>query len=163
MLINIVNINEDGSIGGCAYHRQLAPTTYLTHTTGIPVFNTNAVSTVDFDKAKVFTMSLSDSNNQSRIIKHHNKPLWVDFDDTWDVETRHPLFDFYKKINYQEHSKRLCQSADIVTCTTEHLAEKISKFNKNVIILPNFISPVDEQFMYSHTGYKGGLVCPDGS
>jgi glycosyltransferase involved in cell wall biosynthesis len=68
----------------------------------------------------------------------------MDMDDYWELPPSHPLY-----ITYKTLSKRIItniEHADLVTVTTEALAEKVRPYNANVIILPNAIPYGLEQF-----------------
>lgn len=140
-------------VGGCEYHRQLAPNQFMGMKFDIEVKHADSLQIVkDWNDVEAVQVNNSDYHNHSHIINYMRKGLWSDFDDYWEVETRHPLFHYYKHINYKEHSIDLIERSDVVTTTNERLAEIISKFNKNVHILPNFISPVDPQFQGTKQG-----------
>ena len=93
------------------------------------------------------------------------KLMVVDFDDNFfDVD---PLNNSYKNLGIREVTDKgvvlwkegedgfniknneealkdiaiACSAADIITVTTQELAEVYNKFNKNVVILPNYIQP----------------------
>jgi glycosyltransferase involved in cell wall biosynthesis len=70
----------------------------------------------------------------------------MDLDDYWDVGTHHPAYHIVK--NYELDKKILnnIKIAENVTTTTTIFAEEISKYNKNVFILPNAIDPSEKQF-----------------
>ena len=70
----------------------------------------------------------------------------MDLDDYWRPSKEHPAYEMIVKdklpLKILENIKR----ADYVTTTTPLFAGEISKFNKNVIVLPNAIDPDERQF-----------------
>ena len=60
-----------------------------------------------------------------------------DLDDYWVLESGHPFYHDYTERKTADVIRAHIRLADIVTCTTQHLADKIYPFNKNVAVLPN--------------------------
>lgn len=70
-----------------------------------------------------------------------NKTVWVDFDDlAWEVPDFHPNAKFYQDQNTKNNMIMCLQGADVVTTTNSFLADKIKKFNPNVIVIPNALN-----------------------
>jgi glycosyltransferase involved in cell wall biosynthesis len=69
-----------------------------------------------------------------------------DIDDYWLPTKEHPLHSIImeEKINLRILSQ--IKAASCITTTTEIFAKEVSKFNKNVYILPNAIDPNEPQF-----------------
>jgi glycosyltransferase involved in cell wall biosynthesis len=70
----------------------------------------------------------------------------ADIDDYWLPTKEHPIHQLI--IENKMHLKIIenLKAADYVTTTTEIFANEIRKFNKNVIVLPNAIDPLEPQF-----------------
>jgi len=60
-----------------------------------------------------------------------------DLDDYWVLESGHPFYRDYTQRKTADVIREHIRLADVVTCTTEHLAHKFYPFNKNVVVLPN--------------------------
>ena len=85
-----------------------------------------------------------------RILKEAGKKIVVDNDDTFKLTDFHPLAEFTpggKKHNSLAKRTKLMdnaiKTADLVTTTTEFLAKEYRKLNKNVVVLPNYVDPMD--------------------
>jgi glycosyltransferase involved in cell wall biosynthesis len=88
----------------------------------------------------------------------------LDIDDYWVLHPKHPQKEIYEKNNYPQHAIDGLKAVDYVTTTTEHFADKIREYNKNVIVLPNSIDPNQSQFKVQETpndrvrlGWIGGV------
>ena len=85
-------------------------------------------------------------HNALRYFKEHNITTVMDIDDNWDVGQFHPLYLSNKAIKAPEKITTNFTLVDYVTTTTEIYAQKIRKWNKNVVIIPNAIDPDEEQY-----------------
>jgi hypothetical protein len=88
----------------------------------------------------------------------------LDIDDYWNLDPKHGQYNIYKETNYPHHAVEGLKAVDWVTTTTEHFADKIKEFNKNVTVLPNSINPTSPQFISKPTdnrrvriGWIGGV------
>ena len=81
-----------------------------------------------------------------KYFKEHNITTIMDIDDYWDVGQFHPLFYSSRAMNLPEKITGNFPLVDYVTTTTEIFADKIKKFNKNVVVYPNAIDTNQEQF-----------------
>jgi glycosyltransferase involved in cell wall biosynthesis len=70
----------------------------------------------------------------------------LDIDDYWVLHPKHPQKAMYEDSGYPAHAIAGLKEVDYVTTTTEHFADKIREYNKNVIVLPNSINPNIPQF-----------------
>ena len=70
----------------------------------------------------------------------------MDLDDYWTPTKEHPAYTLITKEKLGYKIKENIKRADFVTTTTPIFAEEISKLNKNVIVLPNAIDPMEKQF-----------------
>lgn len=81
--------------------------------------------------------------NIIRMIKEKGKKVVYDNDDTYKhfVGLEQHL---EKRLEYVDKWTDLCiKEADLVTCSTEFLAEEYRKINPNVVVLPNCVDPLD--------------------
>ncbi len=70
----------------------------------------------------------------------------MDLDDYWMPTMDHPAYPLLKQSKIDEKIKANLKVVDYVTTTTKIFAQEISKFNKNVVVIPNAIDPSEEQF-----------------
>ena len=92
-------------------------------------------------------------------IKRLNKmglPYVVDIDDYWGMDRYHI---FHK--NFDDTAKKwieLMKSAAAVTTTNQRLADKIKKYNKNVVIVPNALDAKQPQWLQTEKNFKEPVV-----
>lgn len=84
----------------------------------------------------------------ARILKKQGKKIVFDNDDTYKDHDSVKLNDYFTKekvamglAKVNSITDAFIIEADLVTCTTEVLAEEYRKLNSNVIVLPNCIDP----------------------
>jgi len=73
----------------------------------------------------------------------------MDLDDHWAPGPHHPA---YLLIKNAELDKKILNNLKIsknIITTTSIFAEEISKYNKNVFVLPNAINPLESQFIHN--------------
>ena len=86
--------------------------------------------------------------NLAKILKAKGKKIVVDGDDTFKIDY-HPLARFTPdavEVSLKKREKnidRFLKIADMATVTTKTLKDEYSKYNDNVVILPNCIDPFD--------------------
>jgi len=140
--------------GGVEYHRLWTPLNKLAspdfEVHHVPSFIPRTRTDIwkDYDLCIVSrTIDVSPRQISSiRQIKKHSK-LVVDVDDLWVLYKDHALYRSYKKINYKYYAKELLRHADLVTTTTEYLADEICQVtNAPIAILPNAIDPDQPQW-----------------
>jgi glycosyltransferase involved in cell wall biosynthesis len=78
--------------------------------------------------------------------KSKNITTVMDIDDNWDVGVQHPLYLSNKAMKVPEKIIENIKKFDYVTTTTEIFANKIRKYNTNVLVFPNAIDPNEEQY-----------------
>jgi glycosyltransferase involved in cell wall biosynthesis len=78
--------------------------------------------------------------------KANNITTVMDIDDNWEVGQQHPLYATNKAMKVAEKIIENIRRFDYVTTTTEIFANKIRKYNQNVLVFPNAINPDDEQY-----------------
>ena len=78
--------------------------------------------------------------------KEKNITTVMDIDDNWDVGPQHPLYITNKSMKVPEKIIENIKKFDYVTTTTQIFADKIKRYNKNVLIFPNAVDPEEEQY-----------------
>jgi O-antigen biosynthesis protein len=71
--------------------------------------------------------------------QEHGKKIVVDCDDYLEMDESNPHKIEHKMFDANFVIKRTMQIADMITTTTDYLAGKLNEFNKNVVVLPNFM------------------------
>jgi glycosyltransferase involved in cell wall biosynthesis len=70
----------------------------------------------------------------------------MDLDDYWSPGVHHPAYYIIKNNGLDKMILDNIKCAENVTTTTPIFAEEISKYNKNVYVLPNAVDPTEKQF-----------------
>ena len=70
----------------------------------------------------------------------------MDLDDHWAPGPHHPAYQIIKANNLDKLILDNIKCADNVITTTSIFAEVISKYNKNVHVIPNAVDPTEKQF-----------------
>jgi glycosyltransferase involved in cell wall biosynthesis len=71
----------------------------------------------------------------------------MDLDDYWSPGPHHPAYQIIKRYDIDTKILNNIRSAENVITTTSIFAKEISKFNKNVFVLPNSIDPTEKQYI----------------
>lgn len=71
----------------------------------------------------------------------------MDIDDYWAPGTHHPAFNLFKHYKLDKKILKNIKNADNVLTTTQIFADEITKFNKNVSVIPNAIDKNEKQFL----------------
>lgn len=141
-IIQVLGITQKES--GCGWHRVLLPLAFMPDSYN-HICN---VVTEEILQERDFKILLynrfSPYDEAWETAKEGGMKIVMDLDDDWDLPFNHPIYHFYEK-----HKARVLNNianADMVTCTNERLADKISKYHKNVVILPNCIPLGEHQY-----------------
>jgi glycosyltransferase involved in cell wall biosynthesis len=150
-IIQVLGITQKQS--GCGWHRVLMPLAFMddsyNHICNMPtqeILEERQFDMLLFNRFSPFDEAWNETKKSFKVI--------MDLDDDWELPYNHPLYPFY-----EPQKKRVVNNlfnADLVTCTNERIAEKVSKYNKNVLILPNAI-PLGEQ-QYTEHRYESDNV-----
>ncbi len=70
----------------------------------------------------------------------------MDLDDYWQPSKEHPAYQMIINDKLPQKIKENIKRSNYVTTTTPIFAKEISKLNKNVLVLPNTIDPLEKQF-----------------
>ena len=129
--------------GGCWFHRNHIPAKGLMsmgHQIQLTTINPDMEQRwYEWPEVVVFSRIFPyDPLPIMRKYKHMGKKVVYELDDDlWTVNPDNPSVQISVEKRWQyEH---VMSEADVVTTTTEHLADKIRKFNKNVVVVPNCI------------------------
>lgn len=77
----------------------------------------------------------------AEILRSQGKKIVYENDDTYKHLDNRQIEEILGKLDTQ--SDAFIKKADLVTCSTEFLAQEYRKLNKNVIVLPNCVDPED--------------------
>lgn len=153
--INVLVVPSDTF--GVGHYRSVSPHTTLDKLYKDD-FNVEIIYNVDWDNLEKF--------DHYDIIHIHKgfydnmEPFWkfldycksknittvMDIDDNWEVGPQHPLYLSTKSMKVPEKITENLRRFDYVTTTTEIFANKIRKYNKNVMVFPNAIDPNEDQY-----------------
>ena len=144
------------SYKGCAYVRLQLPAWHE----GFELAETadGMIERVKYADVVVFHRPESDEHYEiAKKLKKEGKKIVMDNDDTFRLSS-HPLAQFTPEAEEVELKRReecvvrFLKIADLVTTTTEILANEYKENNENVVILPNCIDPMDwEEPLHNET------------
>jgi glycosyltransferase involved in cell wall biosynthesis len=156
MKILLVTTKE---LTGLNYHRQFVPHSHLQDTYGKEMYEYSKCFSLadltdnqiqDHDIVSFLRMaenpSLLDPTASILRAKKLGCKTILDIDDYWLLHPKHPQKELYEANGYPAHAVAGLKAVDCVTTTTEHFADKIREYNKNVVVLPNSIDPNQSQF-----------------
>ena len=150
----LVQIRDKNHLTGLDYWRHTAPLEHLVinyeyKVTAIPdVTLLREESTKDFD-AVLFQRSVNTRGHGVNIIKELQKrdlKVVFDIDDYWHLPPYHGMKAINTDLNIPKQQVDEMRQADLVTCTTEYLAEQCRRINPNVEVIPNAVNTSDEQW-----------------
>jgi hypothetical protein len=130
-------------LDGTSFYRGIGP---LSHLKRKSVLNINLVvaSTINWSvilPADIVFMQRPYSGEHVQVAemaKMQSKPLWIDYDDDlFSVGVDNPSHPMYGNKNIQHNVKTLIGMADVVTASTEHLANKLRTLNPKVTVINN--------------------------
>ena len=143
-----LQIKDQDSPTGCEYYRQLVPH-YALKQKGFTITNTNTLKALTDEKLKEFDaihVIRKDFGQQIPRLKKLGIPVIFDLDDYWNLHSGHLLEAHWKYFKYTDNILQCIKAADVVTCSTNALAEHIKPFRPDVMVIPNCIEPTDIQF-----------------
>ena len=154
-IFGLINNTKAHGVPGPQFHRVMMP---LLMMPDVDAYITNAVEEKDFEEKKPDAIYYSRINLSDEVLRLQGKyhfRIAVDVDDWWHLDPHHIMFKHSKQNNNALHHEKHLKIADVVTTTHERLAEEVSKFNKNVIVVPNAI-PKHEYFPTDRTPSANG-------
>lgn len=145
-----------GKYGGCNYVRGLLPMWYNGWNGNI-IGLKGTMKDVDLAKREmmesdviVFHRPDTKAFHETAILlRGLGKKIVMDNDDTYYLDEGHPFWGRNDEGMEEDISKKndlvhnFATNADLVTTTTEWLADEYRQYNKNVIVLPNLVNPKD--------------------
>lgn len=145
MKIQFVVMPESGQ----SYHRLLNPMSFIKWDKDVEVemlWYNQEESKINCDILIYHNYLQLDAKWIERLKKDGTK-IVVDIDDMWEI----PSWLYGKsELDRIKHTQRVIDNlriADLVTCTTYKLQEKIRQYNKNTVVIPNAIPYGYEQFV----------------
>lgn len=150
--MNILTLTQRFS--GCGYHRLVLPVSLMTKNYGRI---TDSMTEEQWQERKYDIVYINRAWDTEDILerrKQHGFKLVVDVDDYWMLDHYHHMYEAYNESGYDANIIKHIREADLITCTHERLADKISEYNKNIIIAPNAIP-------YGHDQFNGERVATD--
>lgn len=129
---------------GCGWYRMIQPFTEIARRNpGWRLFLDgivpDRVEDVDVLVAQRTCLPGASSTFQRHCREGHVRTVLELDDDLWQLDpSNRAAYAFYTP-ELQAHMRRNVEMADLVTTTTETLAERLSAWNRNVLVLPNMI------------------------
>ena len=114
-----------------------------------------AKSTVNADGYDIIIGHLIGHKDWWRKQIRHAKLIYDIDDDPFEVEPLNPAYECYSDAGTQDSIKHCIEISDLVICSTDPLAERMSKLNPNVIVLKNHI---DESMLKIERPRREGKV-----
>lgn len=103
-------------------------------------------------EADIVVFHRADTNWHHRVgieLKKLGKKIVFDNDDTYKLSNFHPFFNLDER-GFEQNKEKLNNivnnfifNSDLVTTTTNYLADEYREINKNVVVLPNYVDPDD--------------------
>jgi glycosyltransferase involved in cell wall biosynthesis len=146
----------DGPLMGCNYVRLLLPM-WANGWDGNYVGLNSPTKTVDMcaksiEEADVVVFHRPENHLWHKVAlecKRAGKKIVFDNDDTFKLDTYHPFYAISGK-KFKKNVKmkndliyNFIHNSDLVTTTTDFLAEEYKSHNDNVLVLPNCVNPMD--------------------
>lgn len=158
---------------GCYYLRCWLPLFYNNW------YGSHVGYTKETKPANVVAKNMAESDivvfHRADTVEHHRigmemkaagKKIVFDNDDTYNLSKNHPFFGL-DEAGFEENKRmknnvinNFIRNADLVTTTTEFLADEYRKINDNVVVIPNYVDPDDwdEPARNEGTKVRIGLV-----
>jgi len=170
-MIKVLLVTQENATG-LTYHRQTVPHNHLEVNYEYKIDVTYDVSEATKEELQQYQivsfLRLVDYKfNTEKVIqncKDAGCKVVIDIDDYWNLHPTHELSKTYKENKIAEQTLSGLVNADWVTTTTEHFADKIREYNKNVTVLPNSIDTNEPQFKENESysdrirfGWIGGV------
>lgn len=171
-MIKILIKANMGNLNGLSYHRLIVPYSKVSDLTNFKCDVYEDLDVMPDEVIKdyqyvVYQREIDVYGKSIDKIKRFQKlgcKVIFDIDDYWHLPQSHALFKVYKEYQIVKQTEDILKHVDIVTCTTEILADKIRPFNKNVKVYPNCLDLTDEQWQpkkepsqYIRFGYIAGV------
>jgi len=140
----------------CDYHRVFMPLRLLPLENGEEINfkpEDEECRTVDF-KVDLVIFNRHPHRDLSQVLKmkkEYGFKMWVDIDDSWELEKEHYLYEEWKRAKIGDLIIKSMSEADILTVTNTRLLRKVAPINSKCIIIPNALPIGHEQFIPNRT------------
>lgn len=147
--------------GGCGWYRIMLPLGALQQSGRAQVRFAGRTTESDFD-VDVFiaqrTFNVGPSSRWQAYARRPNRPLLVYEldDDLMHITSDNPAAAVFNDPGTQRRLRENIEVADLVTVSTEPLAEQVSQFNPRVAVLPNCVP--SDMLQWRHGGYADRLT-----
>lgn len=121
------------------------------------IFDTQLVLKYDIVIYHAALQQIPQLSAQIEVIKKSNTRVIMDIDDYWEYHPSHPYYRIALSRNIKEIELAAFKNADVITTTTNLLANEIKRYNKNVFVIPNAINFEEKQFQF--TGKSQSEFC----
>lgn len=126
---------------GVSFHRFVQPMDYMLHEEG----DTATLKWHGSDENEAglecdiltYSLYLETDAILLKNLQDKGTKIVLDIDDDWDVPVSHPRYQFLTERRFQQRILDNIRMADVVTCPTIRLQEKIRQYNKNTVVIPN--------------------------
>jgi glycosyltransferase involved in cell wall biosynthesis len=139
-----MNICAYGNDSGSKYWRIIDPFTYL-RKKGIDArLSPNAISPIEIEWADIIVVqSCTDKEGIALLYQaqqEQGKKIVVECDDFMELNADNPFNHEHDLFDAKRTITRTMEIADLVTTTTEYLADRLRVFSDKVAVLPNYMS-----------------------
>lgn len=138
-----MNICAWGNGSGSKYWRLVDPLKYLEKRGFKTLLSENGINKADATWADANVIqSCTDKNGIAylyQLQQEEGKKLVVECDDFFDLNEDSPFNEEHDLFEAKFVITQTMKFADMITTTTPYLAKKLRKYNKNVVVLPNYI------------------------
>lgn len=155
-MINVLVLNSD--MDGVGYHRLFANFTVnepdinidirLLNDWTLKLYDPNFILNYNIIVYNKFINHKSDDyeNLFYTMCKNNGIKIVYDIDDYYILERQHPNYEKWKKGNLQKKIEDCIKKADYVTTTTSIYADKLKELNSNIVVIPNAINFIEQQW-----------------
>jgi len=134
---------------GIAYHRIINPMEFMqwdAEDSAEMLWIQEEEHKIDGD-ILLYSKFIATQPDQLKAFKKKGIKIVVDVDDSWDLPVNHYFYNTWKERDNAQKVIDNITLADVVTCTTMRLQDKIRQYNKNTVVIPN-------AFPFGHDVYK---------
>jgi len=153
-----MNVIAWGNSSGSKYWRLIDPFKHLRKHGIKAIVSEQGINQTECNWADInIIQSCTDKNGIAylyQLQQENGKKMVIECDDYFEVNPDSPFAYEHKIYDAKFVITRSMQVADMITTTTNYLAEKLKKLNKNVVVLPNYIDTArwDLNYLPNDTG-----------
>lgn len=141
-------------LNGLSYHRLIVPYTAVSDLTEfkcdvLPNPEDLTDEQLQMYDAIIYQREIDTNGKSLDLIKKYKRnglKVIFDIDDYWHLPTTHHLYKPYQWHKIPQQTEEVLKAVDLVTTTTEHLANIIRKYNPTVEVLPNCLNTEEQQW-----------------